>query len=75
MVRMWWRRLKSGLLTASLFERAYARRSGVTVAVLHERGRRPRPCDCGDKTCDGWRMGYGDEDDEGVPFVHRRGLR
>ncbi len=44
--------------TREEFAQAYARRSGVTVEWLLERGREVRPCDCGEDMCEGWQMAY-----------------
>jgi hypothetical protein len=49
-------------MTADEFEAAYARRSRVTVAILHQWGRYAQPCDCGDELCEGWALGYQWED-------------
>lgn len=49
-------------MTAAEFEAAYARRSGVTVAFLHQHGRYAGPCDCGEAGCEGWAMGHQQED-------------
>ncbi len=55
-------------MTAEEFEAAYAARSGVTVAFLHEHGRYAEPCDCanpcdcGEGGCEGWEMGHPWED-------------
>lgn len=43
-------------MTGEDFEAAYAQRSGVTVAWLHEHGLHGYPCTCGDATCEGWQM-------------------
>lgn len=45
-------------VTLAEFEQAYAERSGVTVAYLHENGRRGEPCACGDESCEGWQMAH-----------------
>jgi len=49
-------------MTRDEFEADYAARSGVTVTFLHEHGRFARPCDCGEGSCEGWAMGYGQEE-------------
>lgn len=41
-------------MTASEFEEAYARESGMSVEQLRERGRIVVPCECGDDLCIGW---------------------
>jgi len=38
------------------FERYWACNSGMTVAELHAYGWHCEPCDCGAKSCRGWRM-------------------
>jgi hypothetical protein len=45
-------------MTEAEFADAYAKRSGVTVAWLRERGREVRPCDCGEDDCEGWQMAH-----------------
>jgi|GEM_PF-1354119 hypothetical protein len=49
-------------LTVEEFERAYAERSGTTVAKLHAWGRYGEPCDCGDDLCEGFQMTHAWED-------------
>ena len=49
-------------MTAEEFEAAYAARSGMTVAFLHENGLYAEPCDCGEEICEGWAMGRQWED-------------
>ncbi|MRH86024.1 hypothetical protein GFY24_00840 [Nocardia sp. SYP-A9097] len=44
----------NGEPSADEFERAYAARSGITVAALRAHGRIVRPCECGDVLCEGW---------------------
>ncbi len=41
-------------ISAVLFERQYAERSGVTVEQLRALGRIVIPCDCGEDICQGW---------------------
>lgn len=50
------------VMTAEEFEAAYAARSGVTIQQLRTLGRYAEPCDCGDAACEGWVMGYQQED-------------
>lgn len=45
-------------MTRDEFAAEYARRSGVTVEMLFEWGREPRPCDCDWSECEGWQMAY-----------------
>ena len=46
------------VITEKEFAEEYARRSGVTVEWLRERGREARPCDCGEFGCEGWQMAF-----------------
>lgn len=57
-IRMWVRRLRARNLTAGSFERAYSRRSGVSINSLREHGRYVAPCDCDEDICDGWEMAF-----------------
>jgi hypothetical protein len=50
-------------MTADEFERAYAARSGVTVAELRALGRVVVPCDCDYELCEGWQSVNADEID------------
>ena len=43
-------------MTGEEFADGYAKRSGVTAQWLKEHGRGPRPCDCGERGCEGWQM-------------------
>lgn len=43
-------------MTKNEFERAYARRSGITVKQLHKLGRYAKPCNCGEEICEGWQI-------------------
>jgi hypothetical protein len=45
-------------MTADEFAAKFAEGSRITVEELKERGREPRPCDCGGSYCSGWRMAY-----------------
>ena len=51
------------------FAEDYARRSGVTVAWLHEHGREIRSCDCGDETCEGLQMAHIKEPNPFDPYL------
>lgn len=42
-------------MTALEFEKAYARRSGITVQELRQLGRIVRLCNCGSEDCEGWK--------------------
>ena len=44
-------------MTREEFAEAYAKRSGVTVEWLRAHGREAQPCDCGENSCEGWKMG------------------
>ena len=61
-LRMWQKRFRARNLTVKSFERAYAKRSGVTVGLLHEYGRYGKPCDCDEDICDGWQMAHRSDD-------------
>jgi len=41
-------------MTKKEFERRYAKRSGLSVKELRERGVEIASCNCGDKICRGW---------------------
>lgn len=41
-------------MSGAEFERAYAKRSGVTVERLRELGRVVATCDCGEPECEGF---------------------
>lgn len=43
-------------ITAEAFAAEYARKSGVTVEWLAERGRTPMRCECNEPDCQGWQM-------------------
>lgn len=45
-------------MTRDEFERAFAKRSGVTVERLHDAGRWAKRCHCGGVDCYGWEMGH-----------------
>jgi hypothetical protein len=48
--------LADEMVTAEVFEREYAERSGVTVDWLRSMERIVVPCACGDELCQGWAM-------------------
>lgn len=50
------------VMDSATFESEYALRSGRTVDSLHDWGRYPEPCDCGEPECEGWAMGHQWED-------------
>lgn len=44
------------MLTKEKFAEAYATRSGTTAEALKAMGMEPRPCKCGEESCEGWQM-------------------
>jgi len=61
-IRMWYRRIHARNLTAASFERAYARRSGASVAEVFGSRCYAKPCDCSEDGCDGWQKAYREDD-------------
>lgn len=59
---------------ANAFAERYAARSGVSVEFLHEWGRYPEPCACGEPGCEGFIMGFQWEDALTAQLLRQIGL-
>lgn len=43
-------------MTKAEFEKKYAKESGMSIKQLHKLGLRAKSCECGEPSCNSWRM-------------------